>query len=113
MVLFEEYKKNCFVFWEIFVFFWFKNLNCFFLFDVNDFFVCIGYKEVYEFLEVKGKNNFIFDSLVNLNLLNMFIIFYVLIYYFYLFVIVCNCYFMLFCFKSFLYVFINFFVKVM
>lgn len=56
---------------------------------MNDFFVCIGYKEVYEFLEVKGKNNFIFDSLVNLNLLNMFIIFYVLIYYFNLFVIVC------------------------
>lgn len=88
MVLFEEYKKNCFVFWEIFVFFWFKNLNCFFLFDVNDFFVCIGYKEVYEFLEVKGKNNFIFDSLVNLNLLNMF-------YYFLcfdlLFLFVCYC----------------------
>lgn len=102
MVLFEEYKKNCFVFWEIFVFFWFKNLNCFFLFDVNDFFVCIGYKEVYEFLEVKGKNNFIFNSLVNLNFL---------IYYFYLFVIVCD--FMFFFFKCFLYVFINFFVKVM
>lgn len=88
MVLFEEYKKNCFVFWEIFVFFWFKNLNCFFLFDVNDFFVCIGYKEVYEFLEIKGKNNFIIDSLVNLNLLNMF-------YYFLcfdlLFLFVCYC----------------------
>lgn len=88
MVLFEEYKKNCFVFWEIFVFFWFKNLNCFFLFDVNDFFVCIGYKEVYEFLDIKGKNNFIIDSLVNLNLLNMF-------YYFLcfdlLFLFVCYC----------------------
>lgn len=88
MVLFEEYKKNCFVFWEIFVFFWFKNLNCFFLFDVNDFFVCIGYKEVYEFLEVKGKNNFIFDSLVKFKFIKY-------VYYFLcfdlLFLFVCYC----------------------
>ncbi|XP_052689027.1 atrial natriuretic peptide-converting enzyme-like isoform X1 [Crassostrea angulata] len=49
----EEYKKNCFVFWEIFALPWPKNLNCSSLPDVNDSSVCIGYKEAHEPPEVK------------------------------------------------------------
>lgn len=56
--MFEEYKKNCFVFWEIFANPWPKNLDCSSLPDVNDSSVCIGYKEGHEPPEIKGKNHF-------------------------------------------------------
>lgn len=103
--MFEEYKKNCFVFWEIFALPWPKNLNCSSLPDVNDSSVCIGYKEAHEPPEVKGKNNFTFDSLANLNLSNMSIISYVLIHHLHPFAIVCD--FTSFFLKRFSYVFIN------
>jgi hypothetical protein len=50
----EEYKKSCFVFWEIFTSPWPKNLTCSSLPDVNDTSVCIGYKEAHEPPVVKG-----------------------------------------------------------
>nr|XP_022319359.1 atrial natriuretic peptide-converting enzyme-like isoform X1 [Crassostrea virginica] len=49
----EEYKKNCFVFWEIFSNPWPKNLVCSSLPDVNDTTVCIGYQEAHEPPDVK------------------------------------------------------------
>lgn len=55
-VFYKEYKKNCFVFWEIFSNPWPKNLDCSSLPDVNDTTVCIGYQEAHEPPDVKGMN---------------------------------------------------------
>ncbi|XP_056018072.1 atrial natriuretic peptide-converting enzyme-like isoform X2 [Ostrea edulis] len=49
----EEYKKNCFVFWEIFASPWPQNLTCSSLPDVNDTSVCIGYQEAHEPPDIK------------------------------------------------------------
>ncbi|XP_061168048.1 atrial natriuretic peptide-converting enzyme-like [Saccostrea echinata] len=49
----EEYKKNCFTFWEIFSTPWPRNLTCSSLPDVNDTSICIGYNEAHQPLEIK------------------------------------------------------------